>query len=314
MNAIDRLLANINSTKNPSVAGLDPTWKQLPDFLKQDAIQKYGKTSKAAAEAIFQFNIQIMDAIHEEIPAVKLQMACYEVFGHHGIRVFEESVQYANKLGLAVIADGKRNDISSTAKLYADALLTPPILEDEPAAFLNDYLTINPYLGKDGIQPFLDTCKQEDRGVFILVKTSNPSGGDYQDLNVGDQKLYEKIAADVEVYAQQLMGEHRYSSVGAVVGATWPEEAAALRVIMPSVYFLVPGYGAQGGTADQVTHSFNPDGYGALVNSSRGIIFSWEKYGMQETEFAQSALNAVKDMKEDLVNALNTAGKLPSNW
>ncbi|PCI24727.1 MAG: orotidine-5'-phosphate decarboxylase [SAR324 cluster bacterium] len=318
---IDRLMQRIDEKKSPIVVGLDPLIGSLPQPLLEEYKKKYGNTRKAAAEAIFQFNLEILNAIHPLVPAVKLQMACYELYGAYGMDVFERTVEKAQDLGLLVIDDSKRNDIGSTAHLYALGHLgkTPLIDGVEEEGIKPDFLTINPLLGSDNINPFLKQCRENDRGLFILVRTSNPSAAEYQEAEVDKMPLYQKIALDVASYGEDTIGTRGYSPIGAVVGATWPAEASLLRQSMPHSYFLVPGYGAQGGTAEAVMSAFNQDGYGALINSSRGIIFAYqqEKYRSQIKglmDFGTAAGLAAKEMRDDLLRAMKKTNKLPTNW
>lgn len=316
---IDRLINRINDTACPIVVGLDPIISGIPSSISDEMKSKFGNNRKAAAEAIYKFNALLLESIASLIPAVKLQMACYELYGSYGIEIFEKTVSRAKEFGLIVIDDSKRNDIGSTAALYALAHLgkTPLIEGDEEdfERYKGDFLTINPLLGSDNIKPFLEECKKSDKGVFILTRTSNPSSREYQEALIGEVPLYEKIAEDINTVAIEQMGESGFSAIGAVVGATWPAEAARLRKIMPHSYFLVPGYGAQGAKADDVVTSFNNDGYGALINSSRGIIFAYsqDKYKDQKT-FTDAAKQAVVDMRDALLRALKKSDKLPANW
>ncbi|MGK0289294.1 MAG: orotidine-5'-phosphate decarboxylase [bacterium] len=320
MNSIDSLLQKIDQTQNPSVIGLDPLIQRIPNFIKQEALAKYGNTAKGAATALYLFNAAILKEIHPLIPAVKLQMACYEMYGSAGLDAFHQTVDLAKSYGLVVIDDSKRNDIGSTALLYAKGHLgSVPLIEGSLPVAQEDFVTINPWLGKDGIVPFLDECKLHSKGIFVLVKTSNPSSSDYQDQMIGDDHLYEKVAKDVHQYSLQCMGTRNYSSVGAVVGATWPSIAIRLRSLMPNCFLLVPGYGAQGGSAEQIAHFFNDDGYGAVISSSRGVIFAYQedeysKEYPKEEDFALTSRLAVENMQAELVNALEKANKLPKGW
>lgn len=268
-NAADSLIKAIKEKNNPTVVGLDPYLDQIPQFLKD----KHANNSfEAARDVIINFNKAIIDAIYDIVPAVKPQIAFYEKYGSNGIIAFEETIKYAKNKGLFVITDGKRNDIGSTAQAYAEAHLGKVDLVDgsKKSSFDADYLTVNAYLGSDGIKPFIDVCKTYDKGVFALVKTSNPSASEFQDKQIkGGKELYIEIAKYINKIGKEVMGESGYSSIGAVVGATYPAQAKKLRKIMPKTIFLVPGYGAQGGKADDVMHCFNEDGLGAIVNSSR---------------------------------------------
>ncbi|NQU63177.1 MAG: orotidine-5'-phosphate decarboxylase [SAR324 cluster bacterium] len=320
MRIIDQLIVEINRKSSPIVVGLDPEVAYIPDYIKDEAVRNFGPTIKAAAEAICRFNLGLLEEIHPFIPAVKLQMACYELYDADGLDAFRRTVKRAKNLGLIVIDDAKRNDIGHTASIYANGHLgNTPLITGEANIVKPDFLTINPYLGSDTINPFLSVCKAHNKGLFILVRTSNPSAGEYQEAMVQGMPLFQKIAADIEKIGEPLLGEHGFSPVGAVVGATWPEEAAVLRKIMPSAYFLVPGYGAQGGTAGQVINTFNQEGYGALINSSRGIIYAFRdpqfnpKHGDQ-IHYGKASAQAVLLMRDDLLRSLRQAGKLPKNW
>jgi orotidine-5'-phosphate decarboxylase len=302
---IDKLIEKIKETSNPTVVGLDPRLSYIPDFIKNEAYEKYGKTPKAAAESFFRFNKEIIDAVYDLIPAVKPQVAMYEQFGAEGIESYINTIKYAKSKGLVIIGDIKRSDIASTAEAYSDGHIGRVSVEDNKfEIYHEDFITLNPYLGYDSIEPYMDNCKNYERGMFVLVKTSNPNSGQIQDLVVDGEKLYEKIGRLTASWGEPLIGEYGYSSVGAVVGATHPEQAKALREIMPKTYFLVPGYGAQGGTAKELSVCFNKDGLGAIVNSSRGIIAAHQnkkyKDNYSEKEFAQAARAAVEDMKKDL--------------
>ncbi|PIQ78217.1 orotidine-5'-phosphate decarboxylase [Candidatus Peregrinibacteria bacterium CG11_big_fil_rev_8_21_14_0_20_46_8] len=299
----DRLIAAIQKKGTPICVGLDPRLENIPAHITAKAMKEKGKTFEAAAQAILEFNKGIIDAVHDVVPAVKPQFAFYAPYGFAGVWAFEETCKYAHEQGLVVIADAKVNDIGSTAEAYANAFLGKVGLfgAETDAPFVCDALTVNPYLGTDGVKPFIDVCKKQGSGIFILVKTSNPSSGDLQDQIVCEQKLpaYELMGHFVDSWGADEIGKSGYSSIGAVVGATYPSQAAALRKLMPQTVFLVPGYGAQGGGAEDVKPCFNSDGLGAIVNSSRGIIFAWEKEG-DEKKFAEAARNAVEDMKQDL--------------
>ncbi len=319
-NLADRLLYAIDDKKNPSVVGLDPRLWRIPDHLKQKAKEETDDPFKAAGKAILEFNKGIIDAIHDIVPAVKPQVAFYEKYGAEGIKAFKETIDYAKNKGLIVIEDVKRNDIGSTAKAYASAHLGKvDSIDGKIPSFDGDMVTVNPYLGSDGIDPFLDICKENSRGIFVLDKTSNPSSSELQDLvTKDDKKIYEVMAELINEWGEDLVGERGYSCVGAVVGATYPEEAERLREIMHNNLFLVPGYGSQGGTADDVIPCFNEDGYGAIVNSSRGIDYAYEKepfsdrYGPEE--FDEASRKAALVMKEDIMDSLERGGKVPEDW
>ena len=302
------------------MVGLDPVVQHVPQFIRERAIELHGNTLKGAAEALWYFNEGLLESLHPWIPAVKLQMACYELYGSFGMDVHRRTVEMSKKLGLLVLDDSKRNDIGNTAYLYAAGHLgKSPLIEGDDDGIKADFLTINPYLGSDGIRPFIGECEKHNKGLFILVRTSNPSSQEYQEAKVADLTLYKKVAKDVDTFGRNLVGDAGFSSIGAVVGATWPNEAAELREIMPKAYFLVPGYGAQGAVADNVVHAFDKNGYGAIINSSRAVIFAYqdEKYrskSNRETDYAQIAVDAVKEMRHDILTALSRAGRLPNNW
>ncbi|MBN2306948.1 orotidine-5'-phosphate decarboxylase [Candidatus Peregrinibacteria bacterium] len=297
----DRLTHRISELNNPTVVGLDPRLSQIPEHLLSNARDEYGNTAEGAAEAILDFNRGIIDAIYDIVPAVKPQIAFYECYGHHGFRVYEETVRYAQEKGLIVIGDAKRNDIGSTAEAYAEGHLGKVDVFGELQKIIDtDALTVTPYLGTDGIVPFTKVCKEEGKGIFVLVRTSNPSADEIQGQTVGDELMDERVATLVEGWGRDLIGESGFSAVGAVVGATYPEEAKVLRNIMPNQIFLVPGYGAQGAGAEDVKASFYKNGTGAIVNSSRGIIFAYKKKEKPGEAYAEAAREAALEMKEDL--------------
>ncbi|MGP1612630.1 MAG: orotidine-5'-phosphate decarboxylase [Catonella sp.] len=302
---IERLVDKIRTLNAPIVVGLDPTLNFVPKFLLDKAINEKGETLEAAADAIFAFNKEIVDAVYDLVPAVKPQIAMYEQFGIPGLMAFKKTVDYCHEKGLIVIGDAKRGDIGSTSAAYAIAHIGKvKVGESEFSPFDEDFVTVNPYLGSDGVVPFIDECKKNDKGLFILVKTSNPSSGEFQDQKIGEKALYELVGKKVDEWGLDLV-KGDYSEVGAVVGATYPEMGKVLRDIMPKAYILVPGYGAQGGTAAELKPFFNKDGLGAIVNSSRGIIAAYkqEKYAeFGEEGFAEAARAAVIDMKNDIAS------------
>lgn len=304
---INKLIANIKKTQAPIVVGLDPTMKLIPEFIIKKAIKEHGETLNAAGAAIWEYNKGIIDAIYEYIPAVKPQIAMYEQFGMPGLGAFDKTVRYCKQKGLVVIGDIKRGDIGSTSTAYAIGHLgSVKIGSTVCRGFDEDFVTVNPYLGSDGVKPFIEVCKEEKKGIFVLVKTSNPSSGEFQDQLIGNRKLFELVGEKVNEWAGECMGDE-YSYVGAVVGATYPEEGKLMRKVMPKSFILVPGYGAQGGKGKDLVHFFNKDGLGAIVNSSRGIIGAYQQqqyaaYG--EEGYADAALAAVKAMKEDIAQAL----------
>ena len=306
---INKLVANIKKTQAPIVVGLDPTLKMIPNQIKKKAFSEFGENLEGAGEAVWQYNKAIIDAVYDLIPAVKPQIAMYEQFGIPGLVAFKRTVDYCKEKGLVVIGDIKRGDIGSTSQAYAIGHLGKIQIGSQLcAAFNEDFATVNPYLGSDGIRPFMDVCKEEKKGLFILVKTSNPSSGEFQDQLIGDKPLYQIVGEKVAQWAGELMG-NEYSYIGAVVGATYPKIGQVLREVMPKSYILVPGYGAQGGKGKDLVHFFNKDGLGAIVNSSRGIIAAYQqdKYAtFTENGFADAARAAVMDMKLDIKEALET--------
>lgn len=348
-NFADRLLDAIKERGNPSCVGLDPRISNMPERIRQEALKRYGNNTGAVAEAIVKFNTVIIDAIADIVPAIKPQIAFYEKYGSYGIEAFERTIEYAKSKGLIVIEDAKRNDIGSTAQAYADGHLGEIELCDgsQISGFNVDAITVNAYLGIDGVKPFIDSCQKYGKGIFILDRTSNLSAGDLQDkiveledwqidlinecLEVTGIKLgtlpqmqkikevnrapnYVVMATLIHLWGKESIGEKGYSSIGAVIGATYPQEAKVLRRIMPNTLILVPGYGVQGATAKDVVHSFNDDGCGAIVNSARGIIFAYQrepyKSRYSPEEFGAAARAAALDMKNDINQALKEAGKL----
>ena len=302
---IEKLVERIKKLEAPIVVGLDPTLNFVPKFILDKAINEKGETLDAAADAIFEFNKKIVDAVYDLIPAVKPQMAMYEQFGIPGLMAFKKTLDYCHDKGLLVIGDAKRGDIGSTSTAYAIGHIGKvKVGSTEIAPFDEDFLTINPYMGSDSVVPFVEECKKYDKGLFILVKTSNPSSGEFQDQKVGKKAVYELVGKKVDEWGAELV-KNGYSDVGAVVGATYPEMGEVLREIMPKAYILVPGYGAQGGTAAELKSFFNKDGLGAIVNSSRGIIAAYkqDKYAEYGAEgFAEAARAAVIDMKNDIAS------------
>ena len=304
---INKLIANIKKTNAPIVVGLDPMLNYVPEHVQKKAFAEYGETLEGAAEAVWQFNKAIVDATYDLIPAVKPQVAMYEQFGVPGMAAYEKTVSYCQEKGLVVIGDIKRGDIGSTSEAYAVGHLGHVQVGSKSyAGFHEDFATVNPYLGSDGVKPFIKVCKEEKKGIFVLVKTSNPSSGEFQDRLIDGRPLYELVAEKVVEWGADCM-DGTYSNVGAVVGATYPEMSKILRKLMPHTYFLVPGYGAQGGTAKDLANCFNEDGLGAVVNSSRGIIAAYkqEKYAKFGPEhFAEASRQAVMDMIADINSVL----------
>ena len=297
---INQLIQKIQKTKAPICVGLDPMLGYIPEHVTRKAFDEFGETLEGAAEAIWQFNKEIVDHVCDIIPSVKPQIAMYEQFGIEGLKIYKRTVDYCQEKGLLVIGDAKRGDIGSTSAAYATAHIGHVKVGGSIlTGFGTDFLTVNPYLGTDGVKPFVDVCKEEDRGLFVLVKTSNPSSGEFQDQLIGGRPLYELVADKVVEWGADCM-DGAYSNVGAVVGAT-------LRKLMPNTYFLVPGYGAQGGTAEDLKYCFNEDGLGAIVNSSRGIIAAYkqEKYAKFGAEhFGEASRQAVIDMVSDINSVL----------
>lgn len=304
---INKLVEEIKKKNAPIVVGLDPMLNYVPQQIQKAAFEEYGETLEGAAEAIWQFNKGIVDATYDLIPAVKPQIAMYEQFGIPGLIAYKKTVEYCKSKDLVVIGDIKRGDIGSTSAAYAVGHLGQvQVGSKKYAGFDEDFATVNPYLGSDGVKPFMDVCKEEKKGIFVLVKTSNPSSGEFQDRVIDGRPLYELVGEKVAQWGDELMGDG-YSYVGAVVGATYPEMGKVLRKIMPKTFILVPGYGAQGGKGADLVHFFNEDGLGAIVNSSRGIIAAYkqEKYKEFGAEnYADASRAAVKDMIADISGAL----------
>lgn len=304
MNFADRLNKAIKDKGSCVCVGLDPRLAKIPSFIQEKALKENKNKFTAAAEALIEFNKGIIDAVCDLVPAVKPQVAFYEIFGEEGMRAYRQTIEYAHTKNLIVIADVKRNDIGSTAQAYADSYLgTVDVFGEEQPVFDADAITITPYLGWDGIKPFAEKCAEYKKGIFILVKTSNPSSGDIQDLQMqpDGKSIYEIMGMLVESWGAGDIGESGYNPIGAVVGATYSDQAARLREIMPNSIFLVPGYGAQGGGAQDVKPCFNKDGLGAIVNSSRGIIFAYgQSDDYPEDDYDKAAREAVIAMNEDL--------------
>ncbi len=300
---INKLIEKIKKTGAPVVVGLDPMLDYIPSHIMDGAVKEQGETLEAAGEAIWQYNKGIIDAVYDLIPAVKPQIAMYEQFGIPGLAAFKKTVDYCKEKDLVVIGDIKRGDIGSTSAAYANAHIgSVTVGNTKLSGFQEDFVTVNPYLGSDGVKPFIDVCREERRGIFVLVKTSNPSSGEFQDQKIDGKPLYEIVGEQVAKWGEDCMGDS-YSYVGAVVGATYPEMGKVLRDLMPKTYILVPGYGAQGGTAEDLKPYFNKDGLGAIVNSSRGIICAYkqEKYaGFGQANYADASRQAVIDMIEDI--------------
>lgn len=303
---MDRLIDKIKKFMNPTVVGLDPKLAYIPYYIKKESLNVFGNTFKAAADCIFKFNMQIIDAICDVVPAVKPQMAYYELYGYDGILALHKTISYAKSKGMYVIVDGKRNDIGTTMEAYSRAYLGKTELFDgkKQSAFDGDSLTINGYLGSDGINPLLNDCLEYDKTIFVLMKTSNPSSGELQDRQFKDSELvYEHMGNMCEEWGKNTIGKYGYSKVGAVVGATYPDELRKLRSKFPHTFFLVPGYGAQGGSAQDVALAFK-DGLGAIINSSRAVLCAWQKNDCEPSQFAEQARKEAIRMKNDIVARL----------
>ena len=304
--AFDRLIENIIEKQNPTVAGLDPKLDYVPASVKDACFAQYGKTLEGAAAALLAFNKAIIDQICDIVPAVKPQAAYYEMYGWQGVRALAETIAYAQQKGMFVITDGKRNDIGTTMEAYATAHLgTTDVAGEAIDAFGADALTVNGYLGTDGIQPLVKICQEKDKGIFVLVKTSNPSSGELQDLKLTNgASVYEQMGRMCEQWGEALPGKYGYSGVGAVVGATYPEQLKEMREKAPHTFFLVPGYGAQGGGAQDAKNAFDKNGLGAIINSSRGIMCAWKKQGLTEDDFAAAARSEALRMKADILSVI----------
>ena len=306
MNAIDKLINKIKETNNPTVMGLDPRYDMLPKCVTD----KYPKTLEGVSKAIIEYNKALIDATYDIIPAIKPQLAFYEMFGIPGMVAFEETCKYAKEKGMIIIADNKRGDIGSTAQGYSNAYLgKTPIGEIEEAVYDVDFITVNPYMGTDCVKPFIEDCKKYNKGIFILVKTSNPSSGELQDVKLeSGEEVYKKVAELVEKWGEELRGEYGYSSIAAVVGATYPKQLQELRELEPHTYFLIPGYGAQGGKASDIALGFDKNGLGGIVNASRSLMCAYKsekwKDKFKEEEYAQAtraeALRMRDELKEEL--------------
>ncbi|MDE7099399.1 MAG: orotidine-5'-phosphate decarboxylase [Ruminococcus sp.] len=305
--SFDRLIEKIIELKNPTVVGLDPKLEYVPKYIQRRYLEKDGLTLKAAAKAIYDFNQAIIDEIHDVVPAIKPQAAYYEMYGHYGIRTLEKTIRYAKLNGMFVITDGKRNDIGATMEAYTNAHLgTTLVGENSMEAFGADALTVNGYLGTDGIEPLLKVCRKQDKGIYVLVKTSNKSSGELQDLKLEDgTPIYAKMGDLCEKWGADTIGKYGYSAVGAVVGATYPEMLAELRQRLPHTMFLVPGYGAQGGGAEGLKGGFDANGLGAIVNSSRAVMCAYKKEECDERDFAKAARREVIRMKDDITQYIN---------
>ncbi len=309
MNIMEKLAARISELKNPTVAGLDTRIEYLPESFVRSILPQGIRSFEDAAEAVYQYNVRLVDVLCDIVPAVKVQVAYYEMYGPAGMTAFAKTIAYAREKGMIVMADVKRNDIGATAACYADAFIgSTPLPCGAQRAFVADIATINPYLGVDGVKPFADACAANGTGVFVLVKTSNPSSGQLQDMRFEDGRtLYEAVADLVEAWGEETRGETGYSAIGAVVGATYPEQGTALRARMPHTFFLVPGYGAQGATGTDIAGCFDAQGHGAIVNASRSILCAWKK--REGMAFDEAARAEALRMREDLCSCLAAVGK-----
>lgn len=305
--AFDRLIENIVKMQNPTVAGLDPKLDYVPASIKEKCFEKYGKTLEGASAALLEFNKALIDSLCDIVPAIKPQAAYYEMYGWQGVKALSETITYAKSKGMFVMTDGKRNDIGTTMEAYAAAHIGTTSVDGEMIeAFGADALTVNGYLGTDGIKPLAKICDEMDKGIFVLVKTSNPSSGELQDMKLDtDETVYEHMGKMCEEWGGSLMGKYGYSAVGAVVGATYPHQLAEMREKLPHTFFLVPGYGAQGGGAEDVKNAFDKNGLGAVINSSRGIMCAWKKQnGMTEDDFAVAARNEAIRMRDEIIGCI----------
>ena len=305
--SFDRLIEGIKRTGNPTVAGLDPKLDFIPEYIRKEAYEKFGKNLEGAAEALFVFNKGLIDALCDIVPAVQPQAAYYEMYGWQGVRTLERTIAYAKSKGMFVITDGKRNDIGTTMEAYAKSHLGRTDVEGEAfEPFGADALTVNAYLGTDGVKPVLNVCRENDKGLFVLVKTSNPSSGELQDRTLDDGlTIYRTMGNMCEKWGEELPGKYGYSGVGAVVGATYPQQLEELRKALPHTFFLVPGYGAQGGGAKDVAPAFDENGIGAIINSSRGIMCAWKKEeGLDPAEYAMAARREAIKMRDDIASVL----------
>lgn len=308
--SLDRMISNIIKMQNPTVAGLDPKLSFIPSYIVEGAFSKYGKNLEGAAAALLEYNKGLIDELCDIVPAVKPQAAYYEMYGWQGVKTLAETIAYAREKGMFVITDGKRNDIGTTMEAYAVAHLgVTDVAGEKCEAFGADALTVNGYLGTDGIKPLLSICKEQDKGIFVLAKTSNPSSGELQDQVLESGKtIYNTLGDMCEHWGEELIGEYGYSAVGAVVGATYPAQLGELRKKLPHTLFLVPGYGAQGGGADDVAPAFDEKGLGAIINSSRGIMCAWQKEGCEEKEYAKAARREAIRMRDEIIARIGTIG------
>lgn len=303
--SFDRLIKRIELTENPTVVGLDPKLDYVPEYIKQKYFTRKGETLKSASKAILKYNKGLIDALYDIVPAIKPQAAYYEMYGYHGMKTLAKTIKYAREKGLFVITDGKRNDIGATMEAYTTAHLGKTLVgESSFEAFGADALTVNGYLGTDGITPLLEICKDSDKGIFVLVKTSNPSSGELQDKLIDGTPVYAIMGDMCEKWGAEQIGKYGYSSVGAVVGATYPNQLSELRERLPHTFFLVPGYGAQGGGAKDIAGAFDANGIGAVVNSSRAIMCAYKNEKCSEKDYAKAARREAIRMRDDINNAL----------
>lgn len=301
--ALDRLIEKIEQTQNPTVAGLDPKLDFVPEYIKKKSFEKYGETLKGAANALWKFNKALIDALYDIVPAVKPQAAYYEMYGVPGMKTLYKTQEYARSKGLYVITDGKRNDIGTTMEAYATAHLGKvKVGSEEFEPFPADALTVNGYLGSDCVKPLIKVCKENDKGIFVLAKTSNPSSGELQDKKIDSEPIYEVMGKMAEEWGKELPGVYGYSGVGIVAGATYPEQTAELRKALPHTFFLVPGYGAQGANAKDIAAAFDKNGLGGIVNSSRGIMCAYQKQKCDEREFAEAARREAIRMRDEIMS------------
>ena len=304
--SFDRLIEKIIEMKNPTVVGLDPRLEYIPEFIKKPYFEADGQTLKSASKAIFKFNQMIIDEICDIVPAIKPQAAYYEMYGYQGMKTLVKTIQYAQIKGMFVMTDGKRNDIGATMEAYTSAHLGEvKVGENTFEPFGADALTVNGYLGTDGIEPLLKVCKEKDKGIFVLVKTSNKSSGELQDRLIDGVPVYAIMGDMCENWGKDQIGKYGYSSVGAVVGATYPQQLTELRQRLPHTMFLVPGYGAQGGGAEGLKGAFDERGLGAIVNSSRAVMCAYKKEGCDERDFAKAARREVIRMRDDITSYTN---------
>lgn len=304
--AIDKLIEKIKQTENPTVIGLDPRYEMLPKCVTE----KYPSTLEGVSQAIIEYNKALIDETCDIIPAIKPQIAFYEMFGIPGMQAFKETCEYAKKKGMIVIADIKRGDIGSTAQGYSNAYLGKTKIGDkEESIFDVEFVTVNPYMGTDCVKPFIEDCKKYNKGLFILVKTSNPSSGELQDLKLENgEEVYTRVAKLVENWGEELRGEYNYSSIAAVVGATYPEQLKQIREVAPHTYFLIPGYGAQGGKAEDIALGFDSQGLGGIVNASRSLMCAYKsdlwKDKFEEKDYAEATRAEALRMREELQKAI----------